>query len=158
MSATTREATLGRSLTDALERSDVRAALWGNRLLGATAVAAIGTVTALVSSVPMPRGPVTAGQGLAVIGVSLLVGAAAGYLMRSRWAAVLMPLAYIGAYELARVGIGGASLGPIRVDPSTASRPSPPDAASTASWPCYLWSWVSASASPSPAGQLESSR
>ena len=116
MSATTREATLGHALTDVLERLDVRAALWGNRLLGATAVAAIGIVTALVSSLPMPRGPVSAAQGLAVIGVSLLVGAVGGYLMRSRWAAVLMPLAYIGAYELARVGIGGASLGPIRLD------------------------------------------
>ena len=116
MSATTWGGTLGHALMEALERLDLRAALQANRLLGATAVAAIGAVTALVSSLPMPRGPVNAAQGLAVIGISLLVGAAGGYLMRSRWAAVLMPLAYIGAYELARVGIGGASLGPIRFD------------------------------------------
>jgi pimeloyl-ACP methyl ester carboxylesterase len=64
----------------------------------------------------MPRGPVTGGQGLIVIGMSLVVGMAAGYLMRSRWAMVLAPLAYIAAYELARMGIRGASLEVIRFD------------------------------------------
>jgi pimeloyl-ACP methyl ester carboxylesterase len=64
----------------------------------------------------MPRGPVTGGQGLLVIGTSLLVGIAAGYLMRSRLAVLLAPLAYIAAYELARIGIAGASLEGIRFD------------------------------------------
>jgi pimeloyl-ACP methyl ester carboxylesterase len=79
-------------------------------------VAAVAAVTALISSAPMPRGPVTGGQGLVVIGVSLLVGAVAGYLMRSRWALVLAPLAYLVAYELARIGIAGASLEAFRFD------------------------------------------
>jgi 4-hydroxybenzoate polyprenyltransferase len=73
-------------------------------------------LTALVSSVPMPRGPVTGGQALVVIGTSMLVGTGAGYLMRSRWALLLAPLAYIAAYELARIGIAGASLGIPRFD------------------------------------------
>jgi pimeloyl-ACP methyl ester carboxylesterase len=64
----------------------------------------------------MPRGPVTGGQGLVVIGTSLVVGMAAGYLMRSRWAMVLAPLAYVASYELARIGIAGASLEVIRFD------------------------------------------
>ena len=64
----------------------------------------------------MPRGPVTGGQALVVIGTSALVGTAAGYLMRSRWALLLAPLAYIAAYELSRVGIAGASLGIPRFD------------------------------------------
>jgi len=64
----------------------------------------------------MPRGPVTGGQGLVVIGVSLLVGMAAGFVTRSRWAVLLTTLAYIAAYELARIGIGGASLEQIRLD------------------------------------------
>jgi pimeloyl-ACP methyl ester carboxylesterase len=90
--------------------------VWANRRLGAAAAIGLGTLTALVSSVPMPRGPVNAGQGLAVIGVSLAVGVAAGYLMRSRWALLLAPLAYIAAYELARIGLGGASLDAVRFD------------------------------------------
>ena len=64
----------------------------------------------------MPRGPVTSGQGLAVIAISLAVGIAAGYVMRSRWAMVLAPLAYIAAYELTRLGIAGASLEGFRLD------------------------------------------
>ena len=90
--------------------------MWGHRWLGVAAAVGLGALTALVSSVPMPRGPVTGGQALVVIGVSLPIGAAAGYLMRSRWALVLAPLAYIVAYELARLGIAGASLEGVRFD------------------------------------------
>lgn len=90
--------------------------MWENRRLGAAAAVALGAFTALASSVPMPRGPVTGGQGLIVMAVSLLVGLAAGYLMRSRWALLVAPLAYIVAYELARLGIAGASLEGVRFD------------------------------------------
>jgi pimeloyl-ACP methyl ester carboxylesterase len=76
----------------------------------------LGALTALVSGALMPRGPVTGDQGVIVIGVSLVVGVAAGYLMRSRWAVLLTPLAYIAVYELARVGIAGASLEGFRFD------------------------------------------
>jgi pimeloyl-ACP methyl ester carboxylesterase len=64
----------------------------------------------------MPRGPVTGAQGLVVISVSVLIGVAAGYVMRSRWAMLLAPLAYIATYELARLGIAGASLEGFRFD------------------------------------------
>jgi pimeloyl-ACP methyl ester carboxylesterase len=110
------EGTLRGARTGTVERLDWRAALWGNRWLGAAVVTALAAVTALISSIPMPRGPVTGGQGLVVIGVSLLVGIAAGYLMHSRWALLLAPLAYIAAYELARIGIAGASLEGFRFD------------------------------------------
>jgi pimeloyl-ACP methyl ester carboxylesterase len=110
------EGTLRGARTGAAERLDWRVTLWGNRWLGATVVTALAALTALVSSVPMPRGPVTGGQGLVVIGVSLLVGIAAGYLMRSRWALLLAPLGYAVAYELARIGIAGASLEAFRLD------------------------------------------
>jgi pimeloyl-ACP methyl ester carboxylesterase len=93
-----------------------RAALWGDRRLGALAAVTLGAALAVASSVPMPRGPVTTGQALLVMATALLVGLAAGYAMRSRWAAVLAPVAYVVAYELARLGIEGASVGPIRLD------------------------------------------
>jgi pimeloyl-ACP methyl ester carboxylesterase len=76
----------------------------------------LGALIALASSVPMPRGPVTGGQGLAVMGVSLVAGILVGYVTRSRWAMAVMPLGYVAAYELSRIGIGGASLEGIRLD------------------------------------------
>src|SRR5918994_3290043 len=116
VSTATHEGALGRARTPTTERLDWRAALRENRWLGAGAVVGLGALTALVSSVPMPRGPVTSGEALVVIGTSMLVGTGAGYLMRSRWALLLAPLAYIAAYELARIGIAGASLGIPRFD------------------------------------------
>lgn len=71
---------------------------------------------ALASSIPMPRGPVTGGEGVLVIVASLVVGVAAGYVMRSRWAMLAAPLAYLVAYELSRIGIAGASLDGVRFD------------------------------------------
>jgi proline iminopeptidase len=115
MSATTSGDTLA-SPRRSLTRSDWRTALWADRRLGAIVVVGLGAAAALVSSLPMPRGPVTATQALIVIGTSVLVGAVAGYLMRSRWALLLAPLAYVVAYELSRTGIGGAAFGPIRLD------------------------------------------
>lgn len=93
-----------------------RSALWADRRLGALAAMAVGATLAVVSSVPMPRGPVTTEQALVAMATALLAGVVAGYLMRSRWAVVLAPLAYVVAYELARPGIEGASLGAIRLD------------------------------------------
>jgi pimeloyl-ACP methyl ester carboxylesterase len=92
------------------------ARLWTHRWLGASVVVAIGAVTALISSVPMPRGPVSSGEGLIVIGVSVVIGVVAGYLMRSRWALLLAPLAYVVTYELARLGIAGATMDGFRFD------------------------------------------
>jgi pimeloyl-ACP methyl ester carboxylesterase len=116
MATTTREGALRRAHEPPIDRLDWRAAAWGNRWLGVATVVAISAVTALISSVPMPRGPVTGGQGLVAIGVSMLIGIAAGYLMRSRWAVLLAPLTYIVASELARIGIAGASLEGFRFD------------------------------------------
>jgi len=116
MTTTTHESPIGPSAGRTITGFAWRAALSEHRWLGATTVVALGALTAVISSVPMPRGPVTGLQGLAVIGTSLLVGVAAAYLMRSRWALLLAPLAYIAAYELARIGIGGASLRMPRFD------------------------------------------
>lgn len=116
MSTTTGEGMLDRRASPRPALREWLVALRGSRRLGGAAVVAIGAAAALLSSLPMPRGPVTGEQGLAVIGGSLLVGALAGYVMGSRWALVLAPLSFVAAYELARVGIGGASLGAIRLD------------------------------------------
>jgi pimeloyl-ACP methyl ester carboxylesterase len=116
MSVATHDDARRRIQTPPTDRLDWRAAVWANRWLGGAAAVGLGAVLALVSSGPMPRGPVTNGQALVVIALSLLIGVAAGYVMRSRWALLLAPLAYIAAYEFARVGIRGASLEVIRFD------------------------------------------
>jgi proline iminopeptidase len=113
---TTHEGAPRPARTPAAERLTFPAAVATNRWLGAAVAVGLGALTALMSSVPMPRGPVTGGQGLVVIGVSLSIGMAAAFLMRSRWAVLLTPLAYIVAYELARIGIAGASLEALRLD------------------------------------------
>ena len=136
MSAELHDSALGRAETVSAERLEWRAAVWANRWLGGASAVGLGALCALVSSVPMPRGPVTGGQALIVIAVSLLIGVAAGYLMRSRWALLLAPLAYVVAYELARIGIAGASLEVSASTPSTASPPSPPVVGSTACLRC----------------------
>ena len=87
-----------------------------SRLLGGGVAAALGAGVALISSVPLPRGPLEAPEAFAVIATSFLVGLASGSLLRSRWALVIAPLGYLAAYELARVGIAGAAFGPIRLD------------------------------------------
>ena len=116
MSVSTHDGALRRAQAPRADRLHWRAAVWGNRWLGGAAAIGLGALWALVSSVPMPRGPVTSAQALIVIAISLLIGLAAGYVMRSRWALVLTPMAYIGAYELARLGIAGASLEGFRFD------------------------------------------
>ena len=72
----------------------------------------------MVGSVPLPRGPVTAGQALLCIGASLLAGLTAGRLSRSNWSILLAPLGYVVAYEAARlvIGVAGATFGAIRLD------------------------------------------
>lgn len=89
---------------------------WASPAIRLLAVVAIGGGLALVSSVPMPRGPVTGIQGVGVIIASLLAGVASASVLRSRWALLVAPLAYVVAYELSRIGIGGASLGFPRFD------------------------------------------
>lgn len=70
----------------------------GQRLAASVALAAC---TGLVVGLVMPRGPVTTAQAVALIPAGLAVGAAAGLLMRSRWAMLAAPLAYMAAFELA---------------------------------------------------------
>ena len=116
MATSAHEATIRGPRAAPLSPAGWLAKAWEHRWLGAASAAAIAGALALVSSVPMPRGPVTGGQGIAVILASVAVGMAAGYLMRSRWAMLIAPIAYLVAYELSRIGIAGASLDGFRLD------------------------------------------
>lgn len=57
-----------------------------------------------------PRGPLSQLAGLLTIVGGLAVGLAGGYLMRSRWALLALPLAFVAALELARLGVEGPTV------------------------------------------------
>ena len=57
-----------------------------------------------------PRGPLTGGQAVWSVVLSLAVGALAGWVGRSRWAMLAAPVAFVTAVELARWGVSGPSV------------------------------------------------
>jgi proline iminopeptidase len=95
-------------LADALTRSRAR----DRRLF----VLALASLSGLAIGLVMPRGPVTSGQSLALLLVSLLVGFVAGFVLRSRWAMLIAPVAQIVVFELTRLGASGPTVDGISFD------------------------------------------
>ena len=83
------------------------------RLVAATVIAAL---SGLGTGLAMPRGPVTSGQALALLVVSVLVGFVAGWVLHSRWAMLLAPVAQIIVFEVTRVGASGPTVDGISFD------------------------------------------
>lgn len=83
-----------------------------DRVAGSTALAlayavAISAVWGLAAAAWTPRGPLTTSTALWSILISLLIGAMAGFLMRSRWAMLLVPATFAVVFELARMPVDG---------------------------------------------------
>jgi pimeloyl-ACP methyl ester carboxylesterase len=57
-----------------------------------------------------PRGPLSALEGLSAMVLGLLVGAVAGFLLRTRWAMLVAPVTFAAAFELVRVGVSGPTV------------------------------------------------
>ncbi len=57
-----------------------------------------------------PRGPMSAFEGLSAMGLGLLVGLAAGLLLRTRWAMLVAPVTFAVVFELARIGTSGPTV------------------------------------------------
>jgi len=57
-----------------------------------------------------PRGPLTTVQVLAAMAVGLAVGAAAGFVLRSRWSMLLSPLVFAVVFELTWIGTNGPTV------------------------------------------------
>ncbi len=64
----------------------------------------------------MPRGPVTTLQALATVVGCLLLGLVAGRSTRSRWMLLVVPVVFVGAYELARVRVDGPTVDAVQLD------------------------------------------
>jgi len=63
-----------------------------------------------------PRGPLTTAAALAAMALSLAVGAVAGLALRSRWAMLIAPVAYVVVFELTRWDFSGPTVDAIRLD------------------------------------------
>lgn len=83
---------------------------WATRRSGTILTVAVAAATGLVAAVATSRGPVSSADVLATIVVSFVVGAVAGLLTGSRWAAIAVPLAAIVSFEVGRLPVEGPTV------------------------------------------------
>lgn len=88
---------------------------WRERWLGFAIAVTIAGTWGVVAGVWTPRGPLTSGEALAAMGISLLVGGAAGLAMRSRWALLAAPVAFAVVFEVVRMGTDGPTVDAIHL-------------------------------------------
>lgn len=62
-----------------------------------------------------PRGPMTSGQALASIAISLVVGGLVGLVTRSRWAILVTPVVFAVVFELVRKGTDSTTVDSIHL-------------------------------------------
>ncbi|MFK3983743.1 alpha/beta fold hydrolase [Micromonospora sp. NPDC050397] len=74
------------------------------------AVVVAAAAWGLVAAQWTPRGPLTNAQALWSVAISAVVGLAAGWWSRSRWAMLAAPAAFVVALELTRIGVRGPSV------------------------------------------------
>jgi proline iminopeptidase len=94
-------------------RSAARHRLWtvsGDWRIGVAAAVLAAALWGLAAGWWTPRGPVTNGEGLSTMAISLLVGGVAGLAMRSRWAMLLAPAVFVAVFELLPLGTGGPTV------------------------------------------------
>ncbi|MEO6142487.1 MAG: alpha/beta hydrolase [Dermatophilaceae bacterium] len=64
----------------------------------------------LAAGLVMPRGPMSALEGLASMCLGLLVGIVAGLMLRSRWTILVAPVTFAVVFELVRLGASGPTV------------------------------------------------
>jgi pimeloyl-ACP methyl ester carboxylesterase len=80
------------------------------------AAAAPSALMAVLAGWLVPRGPVTTPEAVIGLVAALLVGFAAGWLLRSRWALLLAPAVFVPVFELARMRVDGPTVDGISLD------------------------------------------
>ena len=68
--------------------------VWGDRRSRIAIPVALAVADGALAGWWIPRGPMTGGQALAAMAISVVVGAIAGVVMRSRWAMLLAPVVF----------------------------------------------------------------
>jgi proline iminopeptidase len=92
---------------------------WGDRRITLPTAAALAAASGVLAAALLPRGPTTRPEALALLTGVLLVGVAAGLLLRSRWSLLLAPVAHLAGFEVARATVlyvPGVVFGPIQLD------------------------------------------
>jgi pimeloyl-ACP methyl ester carboxylesterase len=84
--------------------------LWGERRLALAAAAVLAASWGAIAAWWTPRGPLTTSEALWSIALSLLVGGGAGLVMKSRWALLVAPAAFVVVLELVRIGTEGPTV------------------------------------------------
>ena len=87
-----------------------------SRWAGLAVTLAAGTVLGLLQSWLVPRGPITTLDALASMASALAVGIVAGWASGSRWSVLLTPVAFMAAFEVARLGATGPTVDGIRLE------------------------------------------
>ena len=90
--------------------SEMLAPLWREWRLGVAVATSSTAMWALLAGWWMPRGPLTSGQALASLAISLVVGVTAGLVTRSRWAMLAAPVSFAAIYELVRIRTDGPTV------------------------------------------------
>ncbi len=99
--------TADRAPNDGIDRRPPGGAAWrGGRAVAMVAIS-LGAAWGLVAGWWTPRGPMTSSAAIWSIAISLVVGGATGFALRSRWAMLVAPAAFVAAFELARLPVDG---------------------------------------------------
>lgn len=80
------------------------------RRLGALLAVTVAGGYGVLAGLWTPRGPLTTSEALVAMALGLSVGLLAGALLRSRWAMLLAPVAFVAVFELVRIGAVGATV------------------------------------------------
>ena len=91
--------------TDRLERLD--GFLTERAWVGFAVAVGVAVAAGLVLAVTMPRGPLTGPQALVGMAIAVPAGFVAGAALRSRWAMLLAPVAFVVTVELVRWPVTG---------------------------------------------------
>jgi uncharacterized membrane protein YeaQ/YmgE (transglycosylase-associated protein family) len=84
--------------------------LWHDRRVQVVLALLACAVAGWISSLAMPRGPQRPADVVAAMLIGAVVGLVAGWLLRSRWAALVAPVTFAVVFELGRLGLIGPSV------------------------------------------------
>ncbi len=83
---------------------------WVDPRIGLAVAAGAGVLWGLLAGWWTPRGPLSSGEALWSIVISLVVGGLAGLVWRSRWAVLVTPIAFAAVFELVRIRTDGPTV------------------------------------------------
>lgn len=84
--------------------------IWNDWRIGVAAGGGLAVAWGLLAGWWTPRSPLTPGEALWSMVISVTVGALAGVLMRSRWAMLVVPVTFAAVFELVRMDLEGPTV------------------------------------------------